>query len=448
MRNVSRTIGLTALLLAPALASGQQPRTDDMKSIPPGGRACANALIRLVTPEPPGDKPVIVDILDPHGQIVWTGATRTPTFSVFTRDWADGTYTVRFDAGKTQELQIDSAFFGAIRARCGLLLRAIEEQRDPDGMAPDKLHGASNLLQRIMTLFVRDLPKQDVDGHLHFCEQQIGFRTATAIARLLGSGASNYLGYDGPYRRFHRERSSMFMPPNAVLEFAANAERKLARWGYGPKDVEHIIVTHEHLDHFDPVAVAGLAAKRRDLNLDAPTLHSGKTVCKQMREHLDQIRKPDLVRIDELTAFTESTAGEITIKPVLATHTAGPDPLCYILRWRGVTVYFGTDTGYPKAETLAHLSRERFDLFVHECTVASADDGVTHCDLGDLILLIGKLRAAGAIDTWTRIATIHQAPDGPQSLPDNLTFERMAGFECGYDGMPLPIAYRDVAKPD
>lgn len=437
-RRCTFVLGLAACagLIAPAV------RADERPPIPPGGRTRANGLTRMAVPKANRDKPVLIDILDPWDQPIWTGASRESTFEFFTRDWADGMYTVRFQPGGQQRLRVETELFGKVRARVGLMLRAIEPQRDADGLAPPRLQGASNLLQRIMTLFVWTQPSEAVEGHLAFCEQQLGHKTAAATVRILGSGSSKFTGYDGPYRPFARERSMMFVPPNAVVDFAANGERKLKRWGYRPGDVDHVFITHEHGDHFDIQAIVRFAQSRGN----DPTLvvHAGKTVCERLVAYLSVLRtSAPIIEIDELKPFVETQAGELRVKPVPATHQAGPTPLCYILRWRGTTVYYGTDSGYPSAETLAALARERFDVFAHDVTVASADDGVTHQDLGDFVLLVGKLRAAGAIDAWTRVVTLHQdKKEGPQILPDWNHFERQVGFECSYDGMPIPIAFR------
>ncbi len=415
--------------------------------VPAGGRIRANSYVEMSAPVAAGDTPVLIEILDPWRQRVWSGAARGETFAFFTRDWADGAYTIRFEPGGERTVHVESEYFGRVVARAGLMLREIERLRDADGMAPDKLAGTSNLLQRVMTLFVYDLPKEQVEEHLDFCERQLGFRTQTATVRVLGSGASDFMGYDHPYRPGARERSMMFMPPDAVFDFAANGERKLERWGYGVKDVRHVFISHSHADHFDAEAIVRFAEKRREVGLPALEVHSGPAVCGRLRALLEERNAPGLLTLDELRPGRETKAGELTVKAVEARHTDEPVPLCYIARYRGATVYYGTDSGYAYAVTLEAMSKERFDVFAPECTVASGDDGVTHMDLGDVLLLVGKLRRAGAIDAWTRVVTIHQSRDGLPSHTGYNPWERAVGLECGYDGMPLPIAFRLESEP-
>lgn len=420
---------------------------DEKMIVAPNGHTRANAWTEIslpanVIPAQPAAAPVLVDIMDPWGQIVFTGGTRGSTISFFTRAWADGPYTLRFAGGEEQKFRVNTEYFDSIRARSGLLVRMIDARRNADGLAPEEWRGASALLQRIITLHLWREPKQTVEQHLAFCEQRIGLRTAAGTVRLLGSGAANVPGYTGPYRPLARERTMMFMPPNAVFDFASCAPRKLERWGCSAGQIEHVFISHSHADHFDAPAIAAFARRRQQEGLSKFTVHAGKAACGLLRKHLIETNATDLLIVDELSPGSETAAGELRVKAVRATHQADSSPLCYIARWKGATVYYGTDTGYPCADTYAALASEKFDAFVHEITAASADDICPHTDLGDLQLLVGKLRAAGAIGTWTRVVSMHQSPEGPQILPDYGHFQQSIGFECGYDGMPIPIAFR------
>lgn len=436
---------LAALVLATVLA-GALRAEDERIFVGANGTTRANAWteIQVAAAKDGAGKasPESAEVVDPWGLIVWTGPTRDGVCSFFTRAWADGAYKLRLGSADEVPFRVDTEYFDGIRARAGLMLRAIDARRDADGQPPKEWWGASNLLQRIITLHLWRESRQKVEQHMSFCEQQLGFRTATASVRLLGSGAANVPGYAGPYRPLARERNMMFMPPNAVFDFNDLGRRKLERWGYGARDIEHVFISHSHADHFDAKAVLAFARLRVDAGLGRLTVHSGKASCDQLRQLLVTPADKDLIAIDELEPGRRTVAGELEVEAVAATHAADSDPLCYIARWRGATVYYGTDTGYPRAPAYASLAARRFDVFAHEMTAASGDDGMTHMDLGDFQLLVGKLRAAGAIDPWTRVVSMHQSPEGPQILPDYGHFQQSIGFECGYDGMPIPIAYR------
>jgi phosphoribosyl 1,2-cyclic phosphodiesterase len=327
------------------------------------------------------------------------------------------------------------------------MLQVIDEQRDPDGHAPEPLRGAANLLQRVMTEWLWMQPRQRVLEHLIFCERQLGFRTEVALARIVGSGAATFDGYEGPYRPFQRERSMMFMPPNAVFDFGSDARRRFKRWGYQPGDIEHVFVSHSHADHFNAAEIIAWSRARAAENMKPLHVYAGLNSCRELKKTMTLDDEPRLT-VHELTPGRQVEAGELHVLPVEATHDPHASPLCYIARWRGATVYYGTDTAYPRALTFEALKRERFTLFAHELTACSSEDHRDHMDVGDYHLLLGLLREAGAIRRHTRVVSIHQAHEGPYWLPDYNYFQSVIGFECTWDGMPLPIAYRVEDRTD
>jgi L-ascorbate metabolism protein UlaG (beta-lactamase superfamily) len=212
--------------------------------------------------------------------------------------------------------------------------------------------------------------------------------------------------------------------------------------------VEHVFVSHPHGDHFDADAIADFAQKRAEAGLGPLRFYSGRAACNALRKTLDDRKLTRLVRIQRLRPGGQIQAGELTVKAVGARHDPNADPLCYICDWHGATVYYGTDTGYPPAETFEALAGEKFNAFLHEITFTVAGDGEVHMDLDDMRRLVGKLRREGAITPYTRVVGMHQCKLGPQIVPDYIHQQSMIGLEFGYDGMPIPVAYPDSsAKP-
>ena len=238
--------------------------------LPDGSKVRVNSVLKLRVPAEQGGAAVEVSITDPFGQTIWSGQTSRDHVEVLARDWADGVYKVVFEPAGALSFRVDTEHVDGVRARCGLMLRTLEPMRSADGLAPDRLKGVSNLLQRIVTLFVFVSSDQDLGNHLYHCEHHLGFRTAVATARILGSGASEYTGYDSPYFPGLRDRSSMFVPPDVVCDFAANGLRKLKRWGYKPEQINHLFITHSHADHFDTEAILALAQVREAAGVTSP----------------------------------------------------------------------------------------------------------------------------------------------------------------------------------
>jgi L-ascorbate metabolism protein UlaG (beta-lactamase superfamily) len=330
--------------------------------------------------------------------------------------------------------------YDEIRARAETLLRIIDEQRDADDMPPGHLVNAADLLQVIITQWVYYNQPDFLYSNLGLIEETVGVELGSESIRILGSGDAAYRGYEGPYKPGYREMAMMFMPPNALFDCGWDAERKMARWGFYPADIEHIFVTHAHYDHCDPESIVAIARQRVDAGLPPLTVHGSNEVCDWIEWQLRP--EPELV-FDRLEPDEETQAGELRIKALRATHHLSTGPLTYIIHWRGRTAYYGTDTAYPKGFAYSALAAETFDVFVHEMTMpASADNNGAHMDYGDIERLVRNLRLDGAILPWTRVVTMHQDPSGVQSLPDIFYYAWRTGFESGYDGMPVPLVFR------
>ncbi len=435
---MSRT---ACLILSPLIVAASALAQPPLSLLTEGKTIRANSW--LVIREKPAHEghPVEARIIDPWQQTIWSGSSRGSDITLLARDWADGAYRLELSTGRQFDFTVDTAYFESVRARAALMLQTIDEQRDPDGRAPEPVRGVANLLQRVMTEYLWIQPPQRVLEHLIFCERHLGFRTQAVPARIIGSGAADFDGYESPYKPFQRERSMMFIPPDAVFDFGSNARRRLKRWGYEPRHVEHVFVTHSHADHFDTPEIIAWAHTRAAENLAPLHVYAGHSACSELQKALGPQDTSRIV-IHELAPGREVQAGSLRVLPVAATHDPRATPLCFIARWRGATLYYGTDTAYPRADTLDVLKRERFTLFAHELTACSGEDQKDHTDIGDFHLLTGLLREAGAIRRHTRVVSIHQSRQGPWWMPDYNYFQSVIGFECSWDGMPLPIAYR------
>jgi L-ascorbate metabolism protein UlaG (beta-lactamase superfamily) len=416
---------------------------DNTPLIEPGGRVRVNSLLRMAVPQPDAETGVQFSITDPWGWTIHRGITFEDKIAVLTRDWADGAYTIHFANGPEVPFRIDTAYYDTFRARGAQLLREVDRRRNPDDWPPQELFNITNLLQKWMMYEVYFDTDDAADEKLAGAERAIGLRTHAGMIRLLGSGAADHSGYDRPYRPSWRERTSVFMPPNAVFDFAANAERKLKRWGYGPADVEHVFISHSHADHFDAKAILAFAAKRKAAKLGPLRVYSGKAAIDQLEAAAAERKTPAPIETHVMQPGGTLEAGELRVTAVRAHHDPKATPLCYIVRWHNATAYYGTDTGYPRADAMELLLKERFDVFLHEVTFVVAGEGEVHMDIEDLRRLVGKLRRAGVLDAYSRVITMHQSKLGPPVVPDYSYLQAVIGFEFGFDGMPIPLVYTE-----
>lgn len=148
----------------------------------------------------------------------------------------------------------------------------------------------------------------------------------------------------------------LYFDPYLAPDSARNVPPLLA-----PEEVTHadwVFGSHDHGDHIDPVAVAGIAAA-------AP---QARFVCSRVaRAHLRALEVPEgrIVALDEGLVHEEDG---VRITPIAAAHEfldrhaeLGHPYLCYVVEVDGVTILHAGDTVWYEG-LLAKLSRWRFDL--------------------------------------------------------------------------------------
>ena len=127
-------------------------------------------------------------------------------------------------------------------------------------------------------------------------------------------------------------------------------KRRLATMGANPRDVDGILVTHEHLDH-----VRGLGSLARRYKLPV-------YLNQQTHAHLPETVGPLGERVDFVTGRNFSI-GDITIHPFAISHDAA-DPVGFALVNGSVKVGVCTDLG--AATNLVHRHLENCSILVLE----------------------------------------------------------------------------------
>jgi len=118
--------------------------------------------------------------------------------------------------------------------------------------------------------------------------------------------------------------------------------------GEDPASFSAILVTHEHSDH-----VNGLAVLARKLNV--PVFMTGATHLAWARALRDeQGEAPKLARLERFDAGRSFHVGDILVTPFTIPHDA-VDPVGFSFRAEGVKIGYATDLGYVPPNVREHL---------------------------------------------------------------------------------------------
>jgi phosphoribosyl 1,2-cyclic phosphodiesterase len=128
--------------------------------------------------------------------------------------------------------------------------------------------------------------------------------------------------------------------------------KRMAQAGEDPAQLSAIVITHEHSDH-----VQGLAVLARKLKV--PVYMTGATHQAWKRwsrkvQYKDEPEKARLERLEHFEAGRRFAIGSIDVQPFTISHDA-VDPCGFVFTIEGVRVGFVTDIGQMTRNVAAHL---------------------------------------------------------------------------------------------
>lgn len=234
----------------------------------------------------------------------------------------------------------------------------------------------------------------------------------------LGTGAADWFApiQSGEYRRY----TSTQVDDALILDYTHTVADLVAR----PDDVQAVLITHSHRDHFDPKAIAALAPAR---------LYAHESWARSI-----EIPGVKIIPVAIGQPFEE--AG-YTISPLPANHTTErPEEIAvhYLLEKENTRLLYATDGAWMLKRAIALLGEKPLDAIVIDATIGDGRDGdyrvFEHNSLPMLRMMAdtwrqtGRLKKDGAIYLTHMARTLH---------PDHaaLAASLEAPFIAAYDGM-------------
>lgn len=250
--------------------------------------------------------------------------------------------------------------------------------------------------------------------------------------------------------RNRRYASAALLAPDILID--CHDTRQLKRFCGGTEAIRHLLITHGHWDHFQPLAVLELAA-----GLAQPLQVYGSSVigsalefaaehtwdAAQGRFHA-RPSTPNLC-FHSVSPGDRFAVGAAHVTAVRAIHMLDKPRLLieqpafnYIIEQDGSTLFYGLDSSYLLPETMDLLASFRLDAAVLDATfgdlkIDPAQSG--HMNFAMVSETVDQLRAAGAVDDATAVIASHislAAVPPHDAIAADLAGR---GITLAYDGM-------------
>ncbi len=270
--------------------------------------------------------------------------------------------------------------------------------------------------------------------------------------RYLGTGASE--GWPGLYchcaycekaralgGKNIRTRAQAILDESLLIDLCPDTYFHMLRDGLSMPDIEHVLITHSHLDHFTPNEISyrrepfghGIGPKMTLYGNEACKVKFDAVVARnkdpeQLLRHIEYQIVPE---------FIPFFAGSSVVTPLLAQHDPAERCLVYLIEKDEKRILHGHDSGFFPEETWAHLLGKRCDLITLEGTQIRHRDGALHMGFLDAAEAKDRLIKIGAADSGTQFVLTHLSHNGEMMHDECVALAKPYGLIVAYDGMIL-----------
>ncbi|MDR2136082.1 MAG: hypothetical protein LBO76_05650, partial [Treponema sp.] len=221
-----------------------------------------------------------------------------------------------------------------------------------------------------------------------------------------------------------------------LFDFPPDAYAHYLRYRFDLPAIEHVLVTHSHMDHFFPQE---FELRSCGFVHDPPPLlhiYGNETVGRALLAALpggDQAYHR--LAFHPLTPFETFDAGGYAVTPLLARHDRAERCLFYLVERAGAALLYAHDTGIFPDETWDYLrsAKPRLGLVSLDCTTAAFKEGFNHMGLPDAALVREKLLETGLAGGDTAFVLNHFSHNGGLNYRE--LCEKAQGFTVAWDGL-------------
>ncbi len=222
-----------------------------------------------------------------------------------------------------------------------------------------------------------------------------------------------------------KTRSALRVGRHFQIDISPDNYRQTLMHGMDMFDIEHLLITHTHGDHF---ALTGITDKTMSevTNNKPLNIYMSEPAKKFVMKFLDALSKSGEDKekferefpVSGLEYYKEYSIGELVVETVKGNHTAWAGiekSINYLIRMPdGKKLLYALDTGYYVDETWNYLKERNTDILIMDCTFGGRTDRGEfpdgHLDIESFLKMLERMTEIGFIDNKTDIYATHFNP--------------------------------------
>lgn len=238
----------------------------------------------------------------------------------------------------------------------------------------------------------------------------------------------------------YRKRTCSCIDDSIMIDFGPDAFAQ-AQDGLPLANIEHLIVTHSHADHFAPMDLHYLAEPFALTQNRSFHIYGNAAVLeKYALQHGENERLNNIVHLHQLQASVPIHIHNYIITPVPTFHDAKEECFLFIIEKEDTSILYAHDSACFSAQTLESMRGNHFSLVVMDCTSLQVGGYFkNHMGLPDNKAMQEKMISIGCITAQTPIVVTHFAHTFNPSRENAQAQAAAYGYIAAYDGIVLTV---------
>ena len=240
-------------------------------------------------------------------------------------------------------------------------------------------------------------------------------------------------------------QSQALIDDQLLIDFSGDTWHHFRAMGKTLWDIEHVLITHSHVDHFTFESFALRTGKNcHGFTAERLKFYTSQGVidklweCLRIRGNKNLEKIPDRIAFVPMEAYKTVDVGGYAVTPLPAEHAGEEQAFFYLIEKDGKTLFYGHDTGFFEEHIDLWLASngKHIDFLSLDCT--KGDNPFTyktHMSMEEGSTIAARFAARGLIDENTKRYFNHFSHNCGM-IRDELAevARKKYGFEVSYDG--------------
>lgn len=246
-------------------------------------------------------------------------------------------------------------------------------------------------------------------------------------------------------------RSQMLIDDGLLIDFGIDTYQHFLKMGKTLVDIEHILITHSHVDHFTfEEFLNRVHGMCYNVKVEKLKMYMSKVVYDVMMNCLNARMSKDMHYLETcidfiiLQPFTTVKVGDYNVHVLPAvSHATKNEALIFAIEKDGRTLFYGNDIGFFDEDIDDYLLSKgvKINLLSLDCTKCDIDHKYySHMNMEEGKRIAERFYKKGLLASDVKYYYTHFSHNGKATYDELVVIAKEKyGFEVAYDGLAIKV---------